>query len=244
MAHEIKDGMHIYHREKCTVCGTCIETCYAGTMELIGKSMTVEQVMDEVIRDRPFYETSNGGITLSGGEPLLQLEFARSILEYCKNEGIHTAIETIANCKWEDFESLLPITDLIMMDIKHLDPNKHKEVTGASNKTILENAVRIAQIDKPVIFRVPIVPSVNDTPEEINAIADFVIELIGLRKKSFPQKNNIEIQLEFLPFHQLATDKYRSLGFDYRASGLETPAKQKIIDLKNIARNKDIHIVN
>jgi pyruvate formate lyase activating enzyme len=230
--------MHIYHREKCIVCGKCIDTCYSNTLELTGKQMSIEQVVDEVLKDRPFYETSGGGITISGGEPLLQRDFARGILEKCKAEGLHTAIETIADCRWEDLLSLLPLIDLMMVDLKHLDPEKHKKVTGASNKTILENSRKLAETDKPIIFRIPIIPTVNDTPEEVMAIARFVNELIDIRKNNTPE--DINIRIEMLPFHKLASDKYRSLGLLYSASELETPPKQKMEELKQVVKSYDI----
>ncbi|UCE08460.1 MAG: glycyl-radical enzyme activating protein, partial [bacterium] len=132
-AHEMRDRMHIFNRERCTTSAKCVETCYASALELTGKQMTVEQVMEEVLSDRLFYENSHGGITLSGGEPVINSDFARSILERCKEEDLHTAIETCGNYQWDDLVVLLPITDLIMIDIKHLDSDKHRKVTGASN---------------------------------------------------------------------------------------------------------------
>ncbi|MEM2111061.1 MAG: glycyl-radical enzyme activating protein, partial [Candidatus Bathyarchaeia archaeon] len=151
-SHVIKDGIHYFLREKCTSCGKCVEVCYAGALQLTGKEMTVDEVLDEVLKDRKFYEISGGGVTLSGGDVVVQHEFAYAILERCKTEGLHTAIETAANCEWKVLENLLPVTDLIMMDIKLLDPKKHKEVTGVSNERILENAQKLSKTDKPLII--------------------------------------------------------------------------------------------
>ncbi|MDZ7261271.1 MAG: glycyl-radical enzyme activating protein [candidate division KSB1 bacterium] len=230
-AHELREGRHIFHRQRCTGCGSCVETCYARALELTGKRMTVRQVVEEVLRDRPFYETSGGGVTLSGGEPVWQRDFARAILECCQAEGLHTAIETVAYCSWPDLDALLPVTDLILMDLKHLNPDKHRLVTGGSNKRILANARRLAQTDKPLIFRIPVVPSVNDTPEEIGAMVTFIRSLADLRAK-----NSHNIRLELLPFHRLAGDKYRSLGLEYRAGQLEPPSKEKMEELTELAR--------
>ena len=229
-AHVIVDGTHVYLRDKCVVCGKCTETCYAGALMLTGRLMTVDEVIEEVLRDRIFYEMSNGGVTLSGGDPVVQLDFSRAILERCKAEGLHTAIETAANCRWNDLDALLPVTDLIMMDIKHLDPDKHREVTGVSNDLILENVRRLAQTGKPLIIRVPVVPTVDDTPEEIEAIAQFV--------RSFP---NLQY-LELLPFHRLGQSKYHALGFNYHASHLRTPTKDKMRELATKAEKFGIEV--
>jgi len=234
-AHTLQEGTHIFWHEKCQACGRCVETCYAGALELIGREMSVEQVVEEVLRDRAFYESSGGGVTLSGGEPVLQRDFAQAILARCQAEGLHTAIETAGHCSWEDLATLLSVTDLIMMDIKHMDPAKHRTVTGVSNERILANAARLAQTGKPIIFRVPVVPTVNDTPEEIGAIADFIYYLTCLRVENGHQAAE-PLSLELLPFHRLATDKYRALGLEYRASQLATPPKEKMSELAEAAR--------
>lgn len=235
-AHTLKDGFHLYFREICTNCGTCTDTCYSNALELTGKSMTVDQVMEEILRDRMFYETSKGGVTLSGGEPVLQSKFAREILKRCKQEDLHTAIETCGNYHWQELEPLLPFTDLIMMDLKLIDPIKHKTACGDSNEKILANARRLALTNKPILFRTPIVPTVNDTFEDVGAIVKFVRNLVELRVKHDNGKNKrLEIQFELLPFHRLASDKYRSLGMEYRAYNLEPPSKERMQELAKIA---------
>lgn len=229
-AHVIQDGTHVYLRQKCVVCGKCTEVCYAGALMFTGKLITVDEVMEEVLRDRIFYEISGGGVTLSGGDPLIQHDFSRAILEGCKAKGLHTAIETAANCRWVDLAMLLPATDLIMMDIKHLNPHKHRKVIGVSNELILENARRLAQTSKPIIVRIPIVPTVNDTPEEIEAIVQF----IGIFQ-------NLQY-LELLPFHRLSESKYHGLGLNYQASHLETPTKKKMSELAARVKESGIEV--
>lgn len=229
-AHVFENDKHLFIRARCTACRKCVETCYAGALVVAGKMMSVEEVMDEVLRDKTFYETSGGGVTLSGGDPLMQPQFSRAILERCKSEGLHTAIETAANCRWEDLIQMLPVTDLVMMDIKHLNPDRHREVTGVSNSLILKNAERLAETDKPVIIRVPIIPGVNDNLEEISAIARFV--------QPFPNL----CYLELLPFHRLGQSKYRALGLDYRASGLKTPSKEWMKKLASAARKPGVNV--
>jgi pyruvate formate lyase activating enzyme len=230
-AHSIKDGVHLYDRLLCQVCGKCVEGCAAQALEMTGKEMTVAQVMAEVRADSAFYANSGGGMTISGGEPLLQHEFTAALLACCKQEGIHTAVETSAFFKWDDLESLLNVTDLVMMDIKHMDDAKHRAATGVSNQRILANARRLAETNKPIIFHTPVIPGVNDSPEEIGAIASFVRSLIDVRQ-SIADARAEPISLVLLPFHRLAGDKYRSLDLEYRASQLEMPGKEQMSALK------------
>jgi len=223
-AHIFKNGMHMYLREKCVGCGSCTETCYSGALKISGKWMRVEDVMKEILRDKVFYEVSNGGVTLSGGDPLVQSDFSLALLKRCKNEGLHTAIETAANCRWDVIEKLLPFIDLVMMDIKHMDPEVHRRVTGVTNNLILNNAKRLAETGKPLIIRVPVIPGVNDTAEQIEAIAKFVQPF-----------ENLQL-LELLPFHRLGEGKYRALGLNYPASHLKTPSKTKMRRLAERAK--------
>jgi pyruvate formate lyase activating enzyme len=224
-------GERVYHRDRCVVCGECVDACYAESLQITGREVSVGDVLHEVLADRAFYETSGGGVTLSGGEPMLQPEFSLALLSACKAEGLHTAVETSTLCQWEHIEAALPLTDLFMVDLKHLDDAKHKTVTGVSNRLILENTRRLARTGKPVIFRTPVVPEVNDTPEEIGAIAGFVRELGKAR-----QDGGAGLSLELLAFHRLAEDKYHSLGLDYRAGGLNPPTKEQMAALVESAR--------
>jgi len=213
-----------------------VDTCYPQALQLNGKILTVEQVMEEVLRDRPFYETSHGGVTLSGGEPSLSNDFAFAILEQCKLHRLHTAIETCGEGPWELLERLLPVTDLIMMDIKHIATDKHRHATGRSNERILENARRLALTDKPVIFRTPVVPTVNDSHDEIGQIASFVRTLIDSRKHNGAAgKGKAGITYELLTFHKLASDKYRSLGLAYEASVIDPPSREQMQGLVDLA---------
>ena len=230
---------HKYDRRECIVCGQCVDTCCTAAVELTGRRLSVDEVMAEVLADKTFYATSGGGVTLSGGEPLMQRDFAHAILERCQEEGLHTAIETAANCRWEDLESLLPVTELFMMDIKHMDPACHKDATGVSNERILANADRLAASGKPVLFRIPVIPTVNDTVEEISAIAAFVHELGKLGVAQQNLEHDLP-QLELLTFHRLAADKYQSLGLDYRAATLEPPDKRRMADLAAAAAEQNI----
>ena len=243
-AHKLEENYHLFIRENCKGCGTCVETCYSNALELTGRYMTVDHVMKEILSDRMFYETSNGGVTLSGGEPVLQAEFAQALLKRCKAEYLHTAVETCGNYHWLELAKLLPEIDLVMMDLKHLNPQKHKAMCGDSNERILSNARRLALTDKPIIFRIPVVPTVNDSITEIGAIFKFVQNSVELRTQHLNgQGKCAEIQLEMLPFHRLAADKYRSLGLEYRAKDLEPPSKAKMHDLAKIAEIYGVEIL-
>lgn len=226
--HEMVDGKRVFHREKCDGCGLCAQTCYAEALVLVGEEKTVDQVVEEVLRDKPFYDNSGGGITLSGGEPLLQFDFSYAVLEQCKAKGVHTAIETAANFPWERVAAILPVVDLVMMDIKVMDSKLHQECTGVPNERILANALKLGQQPQPLIVRTPIVPGVNDTPEQVAAIAAFVKQLPNL------------MYYELLPFHPMATSKYDSLDIDYRARELKRPPKDQMEALTEVARQAGI----
>jgi pyruvate formate lyase activating enzyme len=239
-AHEMHDGSHVFLRDMCELSGKCVETCYPRALQMEGRVMTVGQVMDEVLLDRPFYESSGGGVTLSGGEPALTEDFAREILRRCKDNRLHTAIETCGEVPWTSLETLLPFTDMIMADIKHLDSIVHQRATGQPNDRILSNARRLAISGKAIIFRTPVVPSVNDTEEEITRIATFVRELIEL-SRSAGANGSGEIRYELLTFHKLAAGKYQSLGLDYKARDAEPLTKARMTALLDAARRSGVN---
>jgi len=169
-------------------------------------------------------------VTLSGGEPLLQLDFSRAVLERCRRANIHTAIETAANLPWERIAAVLPVTDLVMMDIKLMDDARHRQHTGVSNERLLANAARLGQQPQPLIIRTPIIPGVNDTLADVAAIAEFARTLPNL------------LYYELLPFHPLAKSKYASLGLNYRAEGLTSPTQEHVDWLAQCARGYGIKV--
>ncbi|HQE92406.1 MAG TPA: glycyl-radical enzyme activating protein [Anaerolineae bacterium] len=238
------NGVRVFYHEKCAVCGQCVDVCYAEALVFSGKEMTAEAVVDEILLDRAFYANSGGGVTLSGGEPALQVEFSREILERCRATGLHTAIETAANVPWESLTVLLPLTDLVMMDIKHMDSAKHRDAVGAPNELLLANARRLVESGRPIIFRIPIIPTVNDTPEEVAAIAAYVCELRDLRaaQHNGASGDPAPIILELLPFHRMAGDKYNSLGLAYRAAALTPPTPQHMAMLVDVAQAQGIPV--
>lgn len=219
---------HVYMRDRCESCGACAAVCYSQALTFAGKTMDVGEVMAEVRRDIAFYTTTGGGVTLSGGEPVLQAEFSTEILRQCHAAGLHTVVETAAHVPWPDLAMVLAETDLILLDIKMMDSARHREAVGAGNERILENVRRMDALGIPIIPRVPVVTGVNDNPEDIAAIADFVASL----------KNMGELVL--LPFHRLAEGKYHSLGQSYRASGLATPEPAHLQALADAARARGV----
>lgn len=235
-ANSVLDGRLVFQREKCLGCGACVTACYAEARLLASHDLSVEEVLDEILLDRIFYAASGGGVTLSGGEPVLQADFARALLEKCRRNGLHTAIETAGNYPWKDLAILLPYTDLVMMDIKHLDPTKHRQATGVSNERILANARQLAQTDKSVVFRVPVIPTVNDTRAEITAILEFIRGLAAGRAKDdrTNQSSHDSILVELLPPHRLASEKYKSLGRYDRASLLPPLSEERMKELEEL----------
>ncbi len=229
-AHQMTDGERSFDRDACTGCGACADTCYARALVLVGETKSADEIVETVLRDRAFYETSGGGVTLSGGEPLLQLDFAEAILSRCRQEGIHTAVETAANMPWEQLAHILPVTDLLMMDIKVMDSEKHRAVTGVPNARILENARRLGETKIPLIVRTPIVPGVNDDEASVSAIAAFVAELPNV------------VYYELLRFHGMAESKYASLEMDHRARDLVAPAKAQMEALSETARGFELEV--
>ena len=229
-AHALVNGQRTFHRRLCVACGRCAQTCYAQALVLVGREMTAEEVVNVVLRDRVFYQESNGGMTISGGEPLLQRDFTYSILELCKAEGLHTAIETAAEWPWQGIAQLLTITDLVMMDIKVMDSDLHRACTGVPNERILANARNLSRQARALIIRTPVVPGLNDTENEIGRIADFIADFPNL------------MYYELLPFHRLATAKYRALGLEYRAAGLKRTEPEHIAQLAETARQRGIRV--
>ena len=240
-AHAFREGIHTFLRERCDATGACVPGCFARALQMSGRRMTVGEVIGEVAADMPFYESSGGGVTLSGGEPTLDSAFALALLKECKALGLHTAIETCGECPWESLASLLPATDLVMMDLKCMSAEKHREATGKGNARILANAMRLADADLPLVFRTPVVRGVNDLAEEIGRIASFVRDIAARRAAAAaPGAVTREIRYELLRFHRLASDKYESLGRPYRAASLEPLPQPEMLALLEAARHTGI----
>jgi pyruvate formate lyase activating enzyme len=200
------------NREKCKGCGKCSTACYYGALKIYGQSMSVDEVFKAVVGDKMFYQSSGGGVTVSGGEPLLHAEFVRALFEKCRKAGIHCAIETAGQAEEGALHEVLPYTDYVLFDLKHQNSDKHHQYTGKSNDLILSNARIAASSGVETLFRIPLIPGINDNSQNIQETADF---LSGLEKKA--------LRIEIMPYHRLGKGKYESLGRTYRLSNLLVP---------------------
>lgn len=198
-AHKIQNG-HSFDRELCVACGECAEKCLNDAITLCGREMTADEVVAEVLKDKPFYESSGGGVTLSGGEPLLQFDFAYNILKACRENGVNTAVETCGFAEKEKILKFAEVTDIFLFDWKLSDSELHKKYTGVGNEIILNNLLALDSFGARLILRCPIIPGVNDTKSHFKGIASVANRL----------KNVCGI--EILPYHSLGADKLKKLG--------------------------------
>jgi pyruvate formate lyase activating enzyme len=219
-------------RELCTGCGACADACYAGALVKFGDRVTVEEVLREVEKDRLLYETSWGGVTLSGGEPAAQSQFASELLKSLNWAGYHTALDTSGYAPWEVFEEVTRHADLVLYDLKHMDPRIHEELTGAPNELILSNLRSLSlQASKTIIVRLPVVPGLNDSNENIEATAEF-LEGLG----------NIEA-VELLPYHNLGAPKYEALGWEYLLSHLGPPTREHLEEMRKLLEARGLRTI-
>jgi glycyl-radical enzyme activating protein len=232
-AHRMEQGAHILDRALCTRCGTCVEECYAKALEIIGTRMSVDEVMKPVLADRPFYETSGGGITLSGGEPLAQVGFAEALLVRAKAESLHTAVETSCFTPFTHIERLLQATDLWLCDVKETDPALHERYTGVPLEPILENLRHLSAAGAAMRLRCPIVPGLNDREEHFRALARLQQQLEGADG------------VEFMPYHRLGESKLERLGLSTgeRAESHQ-PANEEIAAWARVAREAGGVVIN
>jgi pyruvate formate lyase activating enzyme len=211
--HQFSKSAHILEFDKCTLCGECIRQCDHSGLGVVGKDMSVDEVLKEVLEDVDFYENSGGGITLSGGEPLWQFDFSMALLKTSREAGIHTCIETSGYTSSRLFRKAFEFTDLMLFDYKITDPMLHKQYTGVSNELILDNFASAYRAGVPIVLRCPIIPGVNDDEEHFRAIC--AIEM------NYPHLVGIEI----MPYHRMGAAKSVCIG--YRGTSLELPSVDK-----------------
>jgi len=196
----MRDGSAWTDRDRCTACGTCAAACPADARVIAGETWAVSRLLGEIEKDLLFYDESGGGVTLSGGEPLAQASFAASVLAACQERRIHTAVDTCGYAEWEDLQRIARVTDLFLYDVKHADDGRHRELTGVSNERILENLRRLNGEGCTLWIRVPIIPGLNDTREELVALGGIVAGLESVEA------------LHLLPFHRGGEGKLEQLG--------------------------------
>lgn len=232
---ECPEGIAIPAREGafasqgCTGCGTCVDFCHADARSWMGETLSVEQIMDTIKKDRVFYRNSFGGVTFSGGEPFTQPGFLKELILSCQDLGIHTAVETCGHFSWDKASGAVKALDFILFDLKHMDPAVHKRLTGVTNGVILKNAQHCAALNTPMVIRIPVIPTVNDSHENIKATAGFV-------KRHLPGVRGIEI----LPYHKLGLVKYSALGLDYTLDHIKSPSHAHMTRLKQIIINEGV----
>ncbi len=210
------ENKHVFLREGCIVCGACIGECSSGALKLYGKAMTVDEILREVERDRVFYETSGGGVTVTGGEPLFQPDFTREILRTSRENGIHTAIETCGFADRSTFISVLDYCDCVLFDIKETDAELHRRYTGAPLSPILENLALLGEARIPFVIRAPIIPKLNDRPSHLEALKQ-----LGSRYDSCRG-------IQIMPYHGTGEYKYGHLNREYALAGTTSPSKDTV----------------
>ncbi len=200
----------------CKLCGKCAEVCPSGATEMSGKKASVEDIMKRIRKEIVFFDHSKGGVTFSGGEPLMQPDYLIELLDACGEEGIHRAVDTSGFAKTEILLNVAKRTDLFLYDLKMLDPEKHKKHTGVSNEKILENLRILSETGARINIRYPMIKGVNADEKEIREMADFISSLAGEKK-----------EVSILPFHRLAEMKHRKLGNHYELSGMSEPSLEE-----------------
>jgi pyruvate formate lyase activating enzyme len=206
----------ITDRSKCDVCGTCAETCYYGAREISGREVTVEEVLAEIERETPFHDQSGGGVTFSGGEPLMQRSFLLALLSACRERDIHTVVDTSGYTTWEALDSIRGFVDLFLYDLKLMESERHIQYTGVSNEPILRNLKLLSEHGNSVYVRIPLIPGVNDDKENLRQFGELLASL--------PNVTGVEL----MGYHDIAAAKYEALGMSYRLNGTKPPtAEQK-----------------
>lgn len=230
--HTFGDDGHEIDRENCKRCLKCASSCVAGALTVSGKEMDSSDVLSEVMRDKSFYDNSGGGVTVSGGEPLMHTEFCAELLSAAKAQGINTAIETSGFGKWENIERLSACVDFFLWDYKETNPERHREYTGVDNSLILENLAKLDSLGANIVLRCPIIPGLNDRKEHFRGIADVA------------NKHNSIIRVELEPYHSLGKGKATAIGKDYPLGDMKSASKDDAkVWLEDISKYTDKKII-
>lgn len=224
-----ESGALAIDRSQCINCFQCVEACPYEAIKLSGSEMTVDQVLKEVMKDKVFYKNTGGGLTVSGGEPLMQIGFTAELLKRVKQEGIGTCIETAGNVPWKNFEKVLPYTDLFLYDVKFDDAGLHREWTGCDNSLIQENLEKLVMTDKEIIVRIPLIPDVNDG-QEFKRIIDRIAEMKRIK------------EIHILPFHQLGSSKYNQMGMEYTMGDCREDNDEMVRECERYAIEKGFRV--
>lgn len=230
--HTFGDEGHKINREDCKRCLKCASACVAGALTVSGKEISVSDVLAEVMRDKSFYDNSGGGVTVSGGEPLMHTDFCVELLSAAKEQGISTAMETSGFGKWENIERLCSCVDIFLWDYKETNPERHREYTGVDNSLILENLAKLDSLGKTIVLRCPIIPGLNDREEHFKGIADVL------------NKHASVIRAELEPYHSLGKGKATAIGKDYPLGDMKSASKDDAkVWLEDISKYTDKKII-
>ena len=211
----------VIDRERCTACGDCVRACNTAALTLAGSRLAVGEILREVLRDEAFYRNSGGGVTFSGGEPTAQPQALRALAGLCRESGLHTCLETCGFCGWETLRDTLPVLDLILFDLKHLDEARHEELTGVGNALVLANFRRLLEAGKAVVARFPLIPGTNDDPRHLERVGEFLAGCSpGMR-------------VDVLPYHRLGSSKYAGLGREYALDCLTPPSAERAQEVRD-----------
>ncbi len=228
-AHSIGENGHVFDAELCRNCGLCETVCLGKALKLYGKRMSVDEALQIALEDREFYLNTNGGVTISGGEPLFQPEFTIEFLATLKANKIHTALDSCCNVSWENLSATLPHTDLYLIDFKHADSEMHRKLTGHPNEKIKENLQKLSQNGAKIEIRIPFVPGCNDSDENMEETGKFLGAL-----------DNITY-VKLLPYHALARSKYASLGIKDTMPQAESPDEDVLEHAASILRKYNLN---
>ena len=226
----------ITDRARCIRCGDCTEVCYAEAREIAGREMSVAQVMVEIEKELPFYDESEGGVTISGGEPLFQPDFLSKLLLACKEQEIHTALDTCGFASWEVIDEIREYVDLFLYDLKLMDEARHQEFTGSSNEPILSNLRMLSERGHNIVLRMPIIPGINDDHENVRQIGEFAMELPHFKGAAG------HCQVDLLPYHHIAIEKYQRLNKTYALAEVRPPSEERMTEIAHILRSYDLFV--
>ncbi|MFH1008795.1 MAG: glycyl-radical enzyme activating protein [Candidatus Latescibacterota bacterium] len=228
-ALRMEEGKRVYRRDRCEHCYACVNICYAEATVKCGREVTVAEVLTEVEKDRPFYENSGGGMTVSGGEPMMQAPFVFALMEQAKSAGLHTALDTSGCIQWDVLKRFLKVTDLFLYDLKLVDETRHRAYTGVSNRRILANLRQLSRAGASLLIRMPVVPGYTDGLADVAAAGEFLSSLDGDR-----------IRVQLLPYHRLAEGKYDQLESVYPLKAVSAPPKEQMNQLKELLSGYDL----
>lgn len=232
--HAISKENFNIDRLLCDNCGECTKKCYANAKKEVGQWYSIAEIMEKIEKDYIIYRNSEGGVTVGGGEPTLQAAFVSELLEECHSINVHTAIETCGYGSWSNVKNVFEHADQIFFDLKHMDSKKHRKLTGVDNYSILENAQNVAKMNKEIIFRLPLIPNLNDSQSNVKATGEFVASIMT----SFN-----DIKIEILPYHDLGKNKYEWLTVDYALKDLKAPEKESVQQCREILKKAGCSVI-